>query len=243
MSRKTTALLMALCVAVLLLPHSAFAGIVPLKEAQLLSLTHNAPVTGIMMPAAFNPLRDNYLLTVASWVSRITITPVAASPYAQIHVQGQLVESGSPSPIIRLNDEPTLVTIAVTAYDEGGTLLGSSEYTVYIQRRPSDRRTRVSAGYIAEISLQDGVAAIAADLVTLRYEDNSNVSSFVNDTVYLYRYNAAPNCLYFYGDPDQPTRARNAQVFIDNYLLRGSNLYYFVYIEDKVVAVFPYAPD
>ena len=95
--RRVGAMLLALCLLPALLPQDALAGVVPLREAQLLSLTHNAPVTGIMVPEEFSPLRDNYLLTVASWVSRITLTPVAVSPYAQIRVQGQLVKSGSPS--------------------------------------------------------------------------------------------------------------------------------------------------
>lgn len=227
----------------LLMPSSVLAGIITLEAAQLTALKHNAPLTGIMLPSEFSPFQDHYLLTVANWVSRITLTPVAASPHAQIMIRGEVVPSGSPSPVIRLDDEPTLVQIGVTAFDEAGNHLGYAEYSVFIQRRPSERRTRVSAGYIAEISLINGVATVAADLVTLSYQQNSNISSFVNDMVYLYRYSCAPNCLFYYGEPDNPVRARTAQEFIDNYLNTGNSLYYLTYIEDQIVSVMPYGPD
>lgn len=211
-----------------------------LPADKLRALSHNAPMTGIMLPEAFSPYQDSYLLTVASWVSRLTFTPYAASPYAEIYVDGEPVRSGSPSPIVRLTDEPDLVTITVNGYDAWGDYLGSSDYSIYIQRRPSDRRTRVSAGYISQITVQDGVATISADLVTLSFHDNSNISSFVNDTIYMYRYACDPHCLFYYGRPENPVRAYTAQAFIDNYLLDGNSLYYLIYIEDKIVSVFPY---
>lgn len=208
----------------------------------LLNLEHNAPHTGIMQPDTFSPHIHSYLLTVADWVSRITLTPTVAQHH-EVRIQGEKVESGKPSGIIRLSNEPVMVRIQVTAYDASGKDLGLSEYIVFIQRRPSERRTRVSAGYISEVSLKNGLATISADLVTLSYQANSNLSSFINDTVYMYRYDCAPNCLFFFGSPEMPRRARTPQEFIDNYLSYGKSLYYLVYIEDRIVAVFPYAPD
>ena len=236
--KRSLAMLLATALCLAMLPAMAEA----LPPELLIDLKHNAPNTGIMIPAAFSPHVHSYLLTVADWVSRITFTPTAA-PGAVVTINGEKVQSGSASRIIRLSNEPTSVIISVLAYDSNQQYQGMSEYTVFIQRRPSERRTRVSAGYISEISLKDGVATISADLVTLSYQDNSNVSSFINDTVYMYRYACAPNCLYYYGSPDMPRRARTAQEFIDGYLSYGSSLYYFIYIEDRIVSVLPYAPD
>ena len=129
----------------------------------LRSLTHNCPNTGIMLPETFNPYQTTYLLTVASWVSRPTFTPVAMDPSASIFVNGQYVRSGETSPVIPMTDAPQAVTIQVS----NGT--GSTVYTVYLQRRPSERRTRVSAGYIQNIYLKGTTWHIDADLVTVKY--------------------------------------------------------------------------
>ena len=209
----------------------------------LAGLEHNAPNTGKMLPATFDPYQNTYLLTVASWVSRITFTPTASSPAARITVNGQAVASGQKSQIIELTNDPQTVLITVSAYDAANALTAQNTYTVYLQRRPSERRTRVSAGYIAQIDVQDGIATIAADLVTVKYQGKTNLSTFVNDTVYLYRYKTAPNCLFYFGDKQNPVRAADAQAFMDNYLMSGSNLYYLIYIEDEIVAVMPYASD
>jgi len=209
----------------------------PVPADRLIALVHNAPNTGIMLPERFSPEVDTYLLTVADWVSRITFTPTAASPDAVITVNGQPVQSGQKSQIIPMTNEPQEVRITVSA---GG---GQTTYTVYLQRRPSERRTRVSAGFISEISLLEGKAVISADLVTLRYQENTNISTFYNDTVYMYRYACAPNCLFYYGPAGSPILARGPQEFINQYLSGGSNLYYLIYIEDEIVAVMPYQAD
>ena len=111
----------------------------------LSSLSHNCPNTGVMLPETFSPYQTTYLLTVASWVSRPTFTPVAMDPNASIYVNGQYVRSGETSQVIPMTDKPQAVTIQVS---NGGA---STVYTVYLQRRPSERRTRVSAGYIQNI--------------------------------------------------------------------------------------------
>ena len=157
-------------------------------------------------------------------------------------VNGQPVISGQKSQIIQMTDKPQAVQITVTAY-ESGAISTQNTYTVYLQRRPSEYRTRVSAGYINSIALKNGIATISADLVTVKYQGNTNQSTFYNDTVYLYKYDTHPNCAFYYGNPENPIRAIDAQQFYNNYLSTGSNLYKLVYIENEIVAVLPYAAD
>ncbi len=214
-----------------------------LPPDRLVSLSHNAPNTGIMLPDRFDPWQNTYLLTVAHWVSRITFTPVTSSPTSQVTVNGQPVASGQKSQIIQMTNKPQAVQITVSAY-EGGVLTAQNTYTFYLQRRPSEYRTRVSAGYITDITMKSGgIATISADLVTVKYQGNTNLSSFFNDTVYLYKYDTSPNCLFYYGTKQNPIRAADAQDFYNNYMTSASNLYYLVYIENEIVAVLPYAAD
>ena len=230
-------LLLALAPLALAQPASA------LPADRLASLSHNAPNTGIMLPEYFDPWQNTYLLTVAHWVSRITFTPVTSSPTSQVTVNGQPVISGQKSQIIQMTDKPQAVQITVTAY-ESGAISTQNTYTVYLQRRPSEYRTRVSAGYITDITMKSGgIATISADLVTVKYQGNTNLSSFFNDTVYLYKYDTSPNCLFYYGTKQNPIRSADAQDFYNNYMTSASNLYYLVYIENEIVAVLPYAAD
>ena len=111
----------------------------------LRSLTHNCPNTGIMLPETFNPYQTTYLLTVASWVSRPTFTPVAMDPGASIYVNGQYVCSGETSQVIPMTDTPQAVTIQVS----NGT--GSTTYTIYLQRRPSERDVTKAKIFMAEL--------------------------------------------------------------------------------------------
>ena len=207
----------------------------------LRSLTHNCPNTGIMLPAAFSPYQTTYLLTVASWVSRPTFTPTAMDPSAVIRVNGQIVRSGDTSQVIPMTDQPQAVTIEV----RNGT--GSTVYTVYLQRRPSERRTRVSAGYIQNIYLKGTTWHIDADLVTIKYSgedyNSGNLSTFTNGGKDSYDYEVDPNCIFYYGTKSNCYRATNISNFMNSYLKYGSSLYTIVYIESKIVAVFPYGAD
>lgn len=216
----------------------------PALPPQLLSsLTHNAPNTGKMLPERFDPYQNTYLLTVADWVSRITFTPVAAASTSMITVNGQPVMSGQKSQIIQMTNDPQMVQIVVTAYGEGNIISAQNTYTIYLQRRPSERRTRVSAGFLTNVEVADGIATISADLVTINYQPKTNISSYTNETVYLYKHKTSENCLFYYGTKNSPIRAANAQEFLDNYLSYGDNLFYLVYIEDEIVTVLPYAAD
>ena len=207
----------------------------------LSNLTHNCPNTGIMLPSAFSPYQTTYLLTVADWVSRPTFTPVAMDPSAIITVNGRQVRSGQTSQVIEMTDEPQAVTIQVT---NGGA---STTYTIYLQRRPSEKRTRVSAGYISNIYSKNNEWHLVADLGTISYlsEDYStgSRSTFENQTADSYDYVLSPNCLFYYGTPQNPIRLNTVNEFMAYYRVYGSTLYTIIYIEDEIVAVMPYSPD
>ncbi len=239
--KKTLSMVLTLLLLLSAAPLASAQATPALPPDRLVNLVHNAPNTGVMLPANFDPFETTYLLTVASWVSRIWFTPTAASPAAVITVNGETVQSGQDSQIIQMTDEPQQVKIAVTAYDTAQQITGQTIYTVFLQRRPSERRTRVSAGYIKSITLKDNAATISADLVTITNTGSSNVTSFTNNEVDDYTYDTDPNCLFYYGTLNNPVRATTAQIFIDNYQAHGSTLYYFIYMEDKIVAVLPYA--
>lgn len=235
MMKKTVSLLLSLLLLLSTGAMSTAQASPALPEDRLVNLVHNAPNTGVMLPASFDPFETTYLLTVASWVSRIWFTPTAASATAVVTVNGQTVASGQESQIIQMTDEPQLVLITVSAPT------GQTTYTVFLQRRPSEMRSRVSAGYIKSITFSNNVATISADLVTLSYTDYTNITSFTNQEVDDYTYDCDPNCLFYYGTLNNPIRANSAQAFISSYQAYGSTLYYFIYLEDKIVAVLPYA--
>lgn len=238
--KKLFGFIMAFILILSLMPAALAQSPGGLPPDRLASLTHNAPNTGKMLPEQFDPFVNTYLLTVASWVSRITFEPVALDPAAVITVNGQVVASGQKSQVIEMSNDPQAVSITVSVYGAGNVLTAQNTYTVYLQRRPSERRTRVSAGFIEHLEVSKGIATVSADLVTLRYDGNSNLSSYNNETVYLYKYKTSPNCLFYYGTMENPVRATDAQAFLDNYLGFGSNLYYIIYIEDEIVAIMPY---
>lgn len=224
------------------LADDGYAGMYYTSGSTLLSnLTHNCPNTGIMLPESFNPYQTTYLLTVADWVTRPTFTPTAQDPNAVITVNGKYVRSGQASQVINITDKPQAVTIQVTNGSE------STTYTIYLQRRPSEKRTRVSAGYINDIYLKGTTWRIDADLVTIKYSSEDyatgNYSTFTNGGVDSYDYEVSPNCLFYYGTKANCFRAYNIQDFINNYTVYGSSLYTIVYIESEIVAVFPYGAD
>lgn len=207
-------------------------------EPLLSMLTHNAPNTGIMLPEAFSPYQTTYLLTVANWVSRLRFTPVCPDSTVVITVNGMTVPSGTQSQIINLNDTPQAVSIVLTALD-----MSQTTYTVYVQRRPSERRTRVSSGYIDSLYTSGGKNYISANLVTVNYTADTNLSTFYDETFYLYKYACSPNCIFYYGTMGTAYRAVDFAEFSAKYTMYGSQLYRFVYIEDEIVAVLPYEAD
>ena len=211
------------------------------NNSKLSSLKHNCPNTGVMLPSAFSPYQDTYLLTVADWVSRVTFTPTSYDPNAQITVNGQTVRSGKTSQVINMTDKPQAVTITVTSGSSTTT------YTVYLQRRPSEKRTRVSAGYISNIYSKNNEWRLVADLGTVKYisDDYStgSRSAFENKTADSYDYVLSPNCQFYYGTAQNPIRLNTVNEFMAYYRVYGNTLYTIIYIEDEIVAVMPYSPD
>lgn len=231
-----TALTLALCMNAAALADDGSVGSV-YNEPVLSSLTHNCPNTGVMLPEKFDSYTTSYILTVASWVSRVSFTPTCADPNATITVNGTSIRSGNTTSYFKMTDKPQQVTIVVTnVYNE------STTYTIFLQRRPSEKRTRVSAGYIDDIYLKGSTWYISADLVTVTYKEG-NISTFVNTSKYLYKYACTANCIYYYGTLENPIRATDIYEFQNNYYSYGSNLYRIVYIEDEIVAVMPYEAD
>ena len=237
MMKKRIVLLLAAAMLILsMAPISASAVIT--DGPTLDNLTNNAPNTGIMLPNTFSPTQESYLLTVADWVSRIYFVPYASTPGVTIYFNGAVVQSGAQTPTVTLSDEPTYVTIKLVAADSK-----TNTYTIYIQLRPSERRTRVSAGYISSLYSNGNKNAIRADLVSVTYTAGTNMSTFVNETNYIYDYACADSCIFYYGTMQNPVRATTFADFVAHYQDNGSTLYRIVYIEDEIVAVMPYAAD
>ena len=236
--RSFLSLLLAVCLAASCGISSTASAEVALPSSALTSLTHNCPNTAIMLPEAFSPLEDTYLLTVASWVSRVMLTPVSADPNAVLALNGLAGLSGTPSQIFEMNDEPQTVTISVVSSDGS-----SSVYTVYLQRRPSSARTGVAAGFLTAVEQEDGITYLVMDLVTVTYQGD-HVSSFTNDNVPdRYRYPAAAECVFYYGGTDNPVMAKNADDFKAQIALNGTELFSVIYIQDEIVSVWPFSSD
>ncbi len=202
----------------------------------LMSLTHNCKNTGRMLPEYFNPTVDSYILTVASWVSNPKFTLTANDPSYIITVNGEYVAQGVETQVAKMDDNPKQIDIRVST--PNGQY---RDYTVFLQRRPSERRTRVSAGYINSINSRDNKWYIDTDLVTVKYT-SGNQSTFSNDYKEVDKYNYAchDNCIFYYGNTYNASRAVDMNDFMYHYEPTG--MYWFVYIEDEIVAVMPYAP-
>ena len=205
-------------------------------SSQLLNLTHNCTNTGIMLPEKFDPNVTTYLLTVGNNVSRPYLVPTAVDPTSTITVNGAVVKSGEKSQIIPINDKPQTVTIQVTN--------GSSTtvYTVYIQRRPSNRRTKVSAGYLSSFYQKGDEWHLDADLVTLDWNNNDvtvgALNGYSNKDYDHYDYALDSHCLFFAGYDGGIRRINGLTEFTRTADL--SALYFVFYMEDKVVAIIPY---
>lgn len=235
--KRLTAILILLALLTLPALH-ALAGPGAPPPSYLISLEHNAPRTGIMLPKAFDPYHHTYLLTVASWVSRITFTCVASDPLAAIYVNGQLTPKGVPSQIIRMKDEPQEVTIQVVS---GGD---TTTYTVYLQRRPG--YDRVSAGYIRQAKPDNSgsVWELKLDLVTVKYTEGTALSTFTNKDTKLDTYSTTANCICYSGTMQNPVREQGTFNFFKfSADVGGNTLYRFVIIGERVHMILPYASD
>jgi len=234
--RKFLSLLLATCLCTVCLSPLAIADQTELPASALSSLTHNCPNTEVMLPAEFNPQIYTYLLTVASWVSRVTFIPVSVDPNAVIKVNGSKISSGQTSQVFEMSDEPQIVTISVTTAN-----LENSLYGIYLQRRPSDERTKVSAGYFSDIHVDGGVTYMVMDLVTVEYTDG-NAVGFTNDAVVdRFTYPVSNACIFYYGPPEHPMRANDLADFKAHVTAGTHEMYQIVYIEGEIVMVLPFA--
>ncbi len=234
--RKFLSLLLAACLCMACFVPAASAQQATLPSSALSSLTNNCTNTGIIVPEAFDPFVFTYLLTVASWVSRVTFTPVSADPQATIDVNGSRVPSGQTSQIIPMTDEPQVVTISVT-----GTNQEIYVYTVFLQRRPSTERTRVSTGYLSEVRVENGKTFLVMDLVTIAYTDG-NAIGFSNDAIIdQFSYPVTDECIFYFGPSENPVRANDLADFEAHVTPGGTEMYQIVYIEDEIVVVLPFA--
>jgi hypothetical protein len=201
-----------------------------------LSLTHNAPNTGIMVPSSFSPAQTSYLLTVADWVSTVYFVPYSPNAVT-IYFNGTVVSNGGRTPSITLSDNPTSATFMLIG--SGGQ---TNTYTVFIQRRPSERQ--ISVGYIDSLYTSGGKNYIRADRVKATFTAGTNLSSFVNEVVgYMYTNACTDDCIFYYGTMQNPIRSISFTDFISHYTLYGSTLYRFIIIKGDIVAVMPYNSD
>ena len=238
MKRKLLALMFAAGLAVSPAFSAACAETAAQPSSSLSALTHNCPNTAIMRPEAFDPMVYTYLLTVANWVSRVTLTPVSAETDQIIMINGIRSPSGQASQAFEMTDEPLTVEITVTSAGAENSL-----YTVYLQRRPSSARTGVAAGFLTAISQQDGKTYLVMDLVTVSYQGD-HVSSFSNDNVPdRYRYPASDECRFYYGDMANPVLAKDADDFKAHVSLSGKELFSVIYVNDEIVTMQPFSSD
>jgi len=236
--KKSLVLVLAACLFLAYFTPVVMAEQAAQPASTLTSLTHNCPNTGIMLPTVFNPLHNTYLLTVASWVSRVSLTPVSTDPQATILINDAPLPSGQTSPFFEMTDVPQVVTISVTS-----TNLENSIYSVYLQRRPSNARAGMMAGYLKDLYNKNDKTYFILHPVTVTYADG-NVASFSSDpTAKDDQYTINSECIFYYGTKDNPIRANNADVFKANVTLGGKAIFYIIYIEDEIIAVLPFAPE
>lgn len=93
----------------------------PSTDARLKRLAVDG-ITEDGLTPTFKASQLSYSATVAMGAEGVTITPTANEPHASIKVNGEFVESGSPSELIELVDEHTIVPIVVTAQDGRTTM-------------------------------------------------------------------------------------------------------------------------
>ena len=222
------------------LPAGALGNAVSSGSSLLSSLSHNCPNTGEMLPEAFDPGVTTYLLAVASWVNRVRFTPTAADREATITVNGEVVPSGAASSYITMTNEPRRVEIVV--WGTGGA---QTVYTVFLQRKPSEKVTEVAVGYIRALYRSEGDWVMNLDRVeTAPLGDgypNGSRSSVTALCPEEERFSVDPHCDLWYGTAENALHADDVIAFAAGY--NAAQLYYVVCIEDMIVAVMPYGQD
>ena len=220
------ALLLSACVPAMAAPGTPY----------LIGFVHNCPNTGKMLPATFDPYTNTILLTVADWVTTVNFT--LTSTEGQIYVNEVYVPNGGTCKDITMTNDPQEVYIRLVNGSE------QNLYVVYLQRRPSEKRNRVSSGWIREIYQRSNSWYISADLVNIEYQSKN----YTNGTVYkyndgsssLFKYVASTHCAFYYLQNGYLTEANDIYEFMSHY--SPSSMYRIIYVENEVVAVMPWDP-
>ena len=108
--------------------YSVVVNRVPSSDATLLQLTPSVEPSSGILP--FNSNRTDYSMSVDNAISIIAFAPEARHPAAQISINGQAVNSGSPSNLLNLTVGSNPISVLVTAEDGVSTM----EYFVNVFR-------------------------------------------------------------------------------------------------------------
>jgi len=114
----------------------------PSNNANLSSLT----ISSGKLDPAFNSNTIRYKTTVSSTTGSVTVTPITAESHATVKVNGSIVNSGSASQAIILNEGRNDINILVTAQD--GTT--TKTYTITVIKLPEP--TTVASGQTVSVS-------------------------------------------------------------------------------------------
>ena len=112
------------------------------------SLLSNLKLSSGTLIPSFNGTIFSYTASVANSVSVITVTPTALDIHAAIIVNGEMVQSGSPSHPIFLNIGQNIIKVDVYASDSSTM----NSYTVTVDRADSN--------YLSELTAQAGTLNI-----------------------------------------------------------------------------------
>ena len=156
-----------------------------------------------------------------------------------ITVNGEYVPSGTPSSYITLSNEPKRVEIVV--WGAGGS---QTVYTVFLQRRPSEKKTGIAVAHIRSLEKSGAEWIMTVDPVDLVMRENDYMngsrSTWTDASSERIAFTVDPHCDLWYGKPDSAFQAPDVMTFAAAWPNDGSDLYYVVYIEDAAVAVMPY---
>jgi len=233
--RKSWILILVACLCIASCAPCARAQQAEQLPGTLVSLTHNCPNTGIMSPEKFDPLVDTYLLTVANWVSRVTLTPVSADPQAVIMINGTQIKSGETSQVFEMTDEPRVVTISVTS-----TSMDNFNYSIYLQRRLTNAHTGITIGYLKDMFVEDGKTYLAVHSMTGESADDNATTLTDDPTTTDSKYPVSSDCTFTYNTTESAIQTKNADDFKAYVTLGGNELFRIVYIENVIVAVMPF---
>ncbi|RYY08747.1 MAG: hypothetical protein EOO36_23355, partial [Cytophagaceae bacterium] len=108
--------------------QGAYSNVSTVATPSDISTLNNLALSAGAIAPAFDAGTTGYTFTLPTGVNSTTVTPTAGGPNETIRVNGVVLASGKPSPILILNDATNLITVEVTAED--GTT--KTTYTVTV---------------------------------------------------------------------------------------------------------------